>query len=238
VAFFAGLGLRPYFEFHRTGGEVRAHTLYLRDLAGDWYQNGLPGAGTSSDELAAFLRSHCESVGATRLVTVGNSAGGYAAILFGALAGADEVHAFAPKIRIVQPSDFRDQTRLAHLDRSIRAERAYRDLPALLREGRGARTAFHIHYPSGDAMDASQAELLAGLPNVTLWSYPWPRHGVVRPLGRCGVVRSLIENAVTGDARRIGPIARRGRWYLRMQALREAFTRATARSKPATPESD
>jgi len=64
VAFFAGLAVRPYFEFNRTGGKLLAHRLYLRDLAGDWYQNGLPGAGTSADELAAFLRSHCERVGA------------------------------------------------------------------------------------------------------------------------------------------------------------------------------
>jgi hypothetical protein len=238
VAFFAGLAARPYFEFHRTGGTLRAHRVYLRDLAGDWYQNGLPGAGGSADELAGFLRDHCARLGATRLVTAGNSAGGFAAVLFGILAGADEVHAFAPKIRIVGPSDFRDQRRLAHVDEILRGRHAYRDLPALLREGRGGRTAIHVHYPSGDAMDRTQAELLAGLPNVTLWKYPWEHHGIVRQLGKGGLVRKLIENAVTGEPRRVGAIARQGRWYLRLRALGAAFTRAPAVAKRESSDSD
>jgi len=238
VAFFAGLAARPYFEFARTGSKLRAHRVYLRDLAGDWYQNGLPGAGRSADELAAFLREHCVRVGATRLVTAGNSAGGFAAVLFGVLAGADEVHAFAPKIRIVGPSDFRDQTRLAHLDEILRDRPAYRDLPALVREGRGGRTAIHVHYPSGDAMDASQAELLDGLPNVTLWKYPWKKHGVVRQLGKGGVVRKLIANAIAGDPGRIGRITREGRWYLRAQSLSAVFKPAPAGAKREPADTD
>jgi hypothetical protein len=233
VAFFAGLAKRPYFEFHRTGTSLRAHRVYLRDFAGDWYQNGLPGAGTSADELAAHLRAHCDRLGAARLVTAGNSAGGFAAILFGMLAGADEVHSFSPKIRAVHPHDFRDQARRAHLHRARDAERSYRDLTALLAAGRGGKTAIHVHYPDGDPMDATQAELLAGVPNVSLWKYRWPRHGVVRALGKCGTVAELLENAVTGEPRRVAAIVRRGRWRLRVARLREVLLGAREEA-PAT----
>lgn len=227
VAFFAGLGGgHPFFEFRRTAAAIRAHKVFLRDLEGHWYQDGLPGAGDDADELAAFLRGHCARLGASRLVTIGNSAGGYAAILFGILAGADEVHAFAPKARILTAADFHDPRKLARLEAAMRTERPHRDLTALLREGRGASTAIHVHYPSGHAIDVAQAALFAGLPQVTLWEYPWRRHTVVKALAQRGVLKKIIENAATGDPRRLRLLAMQGRWLIRAHAL---YSRVTGR---------
>ena len=66
----------------------------VRDLDQVWYLRGIRGLGDTVAAAAAALR---EEVGGARLVTTGNSAGGFGAIAFGALLGASEVHAFSPQ---------------------------------------------------------------------------------------------------------------------------------------------
>jgi len=60
--------------------------IFVRDIYKSWYVKGVNSRLNSVDALVNYLR---ERVKGYQVITVGNSAGGYAAALFGALLGAD-----------------------------------------------------------------------------------------------------------------------------------------------------
>ena len=96
-------GAQPGFEFVSTAADLPGSALFLTDIDQVWYQSGVRGVGSSIPEVAAFLRGVIDDNGFDRIVMIGNSAGGYAALLFGALVGADVVHAFSPQTELVNP---------------------------------------------------------------------------------------------------------------------------------------
>lgn len=69
--------------------------LLVRDQFQCWYHNGVRGVSTDIDSTVEALRAETE--GFNTVVTAGTSAGGYAAILFGVLLGADRVLAINPQ---------------------------------------------------------------------------------------------------------------------------------------------
>jgi len=66
--------------------------LYTRDLFKQWYIDGITAKVDSVEQLADMLR---EYIGDRPVITVGTSAGGYAATLFGVLLGAQAVYTFS-----------------------------------------------------------------------------------------------------------------------------------------------
>ena len=95
---FGGLNRQigiPPFEFMRLTGETPVKKLFVRDPRQAWYHRGLPGYSDTLEETATVLAERTR--GAARTVVTGNSAGGYAALLFGELLGADAIVCFAPQ---------------------------------------------------------------------------------------------------------------------------------------------
>jgi hypothetical protein len=69
---------------------VRKH-IFLRDIHKQWYLTGINSNIHSPVLLLDFLRKECDE---QRIITVGSSAGGYAAVLYGSLLGAEAVYSF------------------------------------------------------------------------------------------------------------------------------------------------
>src|SRR5690606_24328241 len=65
--------------------------LYVRDLNNSWYHGEHPGIGAGVDALAEWIRGVIREQDVRKVVTLGCSMGGYAAILLGALIDADRV---------------------------------------------------------------------------------------------------------------------------------------------------
>jgi hypothetical protein len=233
AGFGGGFGGMPAFEFKKTVSDVPAHKLFLRDPSGLWYLAGLPETGDSADAVAAYVRAHCARLGAKRVVTVGNSSGGYAALLFGILIDADEVHAFAPKTRLIEPEDFHDVEKLRLVHRHMGKDHPYLDVKRLVEEGRGARTTLHIHYPNGDTVDAKQARRMAGVPNVKLWKYRWRTHALVRVLKQYGALRPILESAISGSPARLGVLVFWVRLRMRLAVIRASVARLLGGDKEA-----
>ena len=192
-----GLGM-PTFEFFQLARDVAAHKLFLRDVHQAWYHRGLPGVGGRIDEIAAFIRTEIAGMGATRIAVFGNSMGGYAALLFGALLNAHEVHAFAPQTflspgSLIRHRDFRWKRDIWRVyfssDRS-----AHLDLREALRPAN--QTQFHIHFSSENRLDAIHAQHLAGIANVHLHDHPEGGHRVVKALRDNGTLRQIVHRAL------------------------------------------
>lgn len=87
----------PRAEFFKTlSGSDRYNIIFLKDFNQAWYQCGLFGISDNVDDTVGYLKSIIPP-STKRLITLGSSSGGFAAILYGSLLGAEKTISFAPQ---------------------------------------------------------------------------------------------------------------------------------------------
>lgn len=186
----------PPFEFMNLTRSWPTKRVYARDHARSWYHKGFPGIDDGPASNAAFLRSVVGDAGVERVVLTGNSMGGYAAMLYGLLLDASEVHAFAPHTTLVTASEswFPEQ---ADALAAVHAAYAptYFDLREHMLAYRG-RCQFHIHFSEADPYDAGYAAYVADAPGVHLHRYPVGDHNVVKDLRLTGELERILARAL------------------------------------------
>jgi hypothetical protein len=194
----------PPFEFFNISQDLEVKKAYLRDLDRAWYHAGIRGLGDSPEQVAEKLRAVIADAGSSKVVFAGNSAGGWAALLFGALVDVDLVLAFSPQTTLLE-ADLRrinDQ----RWDRFLRGARRYDllrddllDLRPVLEAHPPAENArWAIHYASMYELDAFHAERLGDVPGVELDGHAGQRggHGLIRALRDQGKLREILADAV------------------------------------------
>lgn len=92
---FAGFCQVPDLHLDRLLAGFPAHVIYLRDPHGQAFLQGIPELGPDETAMQAALARLVADLGAPRLVTMGNSAAGYAALRNGLALGADRVLSLA-----------------------------------------------------------------------------------------------------------------------------------------------
>ncbi len=192
-----GLGIPPY-EFFRVTEGLGVRRIFVRDLDQVWYLRGIRGLGSDPREAADALRR--ETVG-ERVVTTGNSSGGFAAVLLGSLMGADAVHGFSPQTAIDRAHrlrwlDLRWVPQM-HGVRRLHPDRDVLDLRRHL-EAQPASPSIHLHYSATDRRDTRHAEHLDGLPGVTLHRYRHGGHRLVTDLRDSGELAAILRGATGG----------------------------------------
>lgn len=65
--------------------------IFVRDIKKQWYLDGINGVLSSPNKMLEFFRIETKGY---RLITIGSSAGGYAAVLFGQSLNADRIYSF------------------------------------------------------------------------------------------------------------------------------------------------
>ncbi|EFE8025161.1 tetratricopeptide repeat protein [Escherichia coli] len=90
------------FTFFNTLTHFPYDVLYVNDANNGWYQNGIPGMGSSVDESCEFILSLARTISADKIYTMGSSMGGYGALLFGCKLNAYAL-AFDPETLLDQP---------------------------------------------------------------------------------------------------------------------------------------
>lgn len=98
VISFGGFALRmgmPMFEFNSTIDSLDVDSLFLKDTKRVWYQAGISEKHPDVESTLTLLRHYTQKY--KKVICIGNSAGAFAAIMFGAMLNADQVVAFAPQ---------------------------------------------------------------------------------------------------------------------------------------------
>lgn len=72
--------------------------IFVRDVYKQWYLEGVNSACDTVEKTLSLLKKHLE--GCASCVCVGSSAGGFAAVLFGSLLGAERILAFNPQFTL------------------------------------------------------------------------------------------------------------------------------------------
>lgn len=79
------------YEWYRTRVKKATKHIFLRDIKKQWYLNGINATLNSIEKLYAFLK---EETAGYNTITVGSSAGGYAAVLFGSMLCSETIFTF------------------------------------------------------------------------------------------------------------------------------------------------
>jgi pimeloyl-ACP methyl ester carboxylesterase len=196
VIAFAGLrgflGGFPAFEFRNILSSVDVKSAFFRDHYAAWYHRGVVDVGPGIDSVLARLRELQRE--ARRVVMIGNSAGGYAALLFAALLGC-EAYVFSPQTFIDpdllrRTGDTRWDPELAALLDSGFFDQRYGDLAPLLEKSDGR---FEIFYGALDPVDWKHAEPVRELDQVTVNRIEDSDHQVVRYLRDSGWLLAFLR---------------------------------------------
>lgn len=214
IAFgFVSWETRPNFDFYgrlkkleQTSGR-HLNKVLVRDSGNAWYHRKIAGLGDHPDETAATLRALVAEIAPCKVITIGQSMGAYAAVMYGLLLEADSVIAFGPLsfLDVEQALLYHERRWLAVMRDLAHKPPAsgYYDLARLPR----GRTALHIAFGTRpdrpDAtesvnLDAMHAHRLAALGNCTLYPYPYSGHPVVQHLIDTKRINALLARLIAG----------------------------------------
>jgi hypothetical protein len=201
------LGMPP-FEFFRATQGLAVKKLFVRDLRQAWYHQGIPGHGETIEDAADALRAIVRDNRVERLVVAGNSAGGYAALLFGTLLEADVALCFAPQTVLdagvlADWDDHRWDEQLRDLAAEGGLDSRFVDLSRALPALASGRTRFEVYFDESFDVDRLHAERVAGVPGVVLHPLPEGEHGIARDMRESGELDEVLRRALLpGDAAR------------------------------------
>jgi hypothetical protein len=85
------------YEWKRNKIKSAKKHIFLRDIRKQWYLGGVNEYLDTPSKLLEFLKSETSGY---RVITVGSSAGGYAALLFGSLLKCESVYAFNAQLNL------------------------------------------------------------------------------------------------------------------------------------------
>jgi hypothetical protein len=202
------LGMPP-FEFFKATGGIPVKRLFVRDLRQAWYHRGIPGHGSTIEAVGESLGELVASHGVDRLVAVGNSAGGYAALLFGTLLGADTVLCFAPQTVLeldvlADMGDHRWDEQLRELVADGGLDTRWTDLRRALPGIRRSDTRYELYFDDSFTIDRLHAERVGELEGARLHRLDGGAHGIAREMRRSGELESILHGALGPQAGRSG----------------------------------
>jgi len=220
IAFgFVSWEARPDFDFYgrlkklEQASGRHINKILVRDSGNSWYHRRLDGLGEHPDETAASLRTLIDEIRPSRVITIGQSMGAYAALMYGLLLEVQQVIAFGP-LSFLDPR----QALLYHERRWLPVMRdlaarppasGYDDLQALGRAKAGKLPDMHILFgtkPDKDGttesvnLDAMHAHRLAAMGNCTLYPFPYSGHPVVQHLIDTRRINALLAQIIMGLA--------------------------------------
>jgi hypothetical protein len=189
-----GVGMPP-FEFLRSLSAHGCDAIFVRDPRQAWYQLGIDGVGADVAGIVDWLRRRCR--GYARTVAVGNSMGGYAALLLGRLAGLDVAIAFNPQTTIAAPDRaLLNDRRWQPLIERVQAQSGdtrYHDVRAALANSSGSRPQSLLFFGADSCEDAAHAMRLAGDPGCHLFAVRNSRHQAVKLLRDGGILTRMFS---------------------------------------------
>lgn len=196
---FGALGIPP-FEFYRLTKNLNVNKIYLRDLSQTWYHSGLPGISNSIDETTSFLKRSIHASDVTTVVVMGNSMGGYAAILFGVLIHADIIHAFSPPTSIGDEKYIRHKEKVRKVKKKFSTK--YFDLKNIIKLNK-YNGVINIYYDAKDKIDTKHAKHLKRSKNIALHSFLGGGHGLIKILKDSGELHRIITSSLTNNPKKV-----------------------------------
>lgn len=191
----AGIAMPP-FEFYNASRIVGEHKIFVRDLKQCWYQEGLVGLSHDIPSTARYLEQWLKEINPKTVYFVGNSMGGFAAIMFSSMMDVDHVIAFSPQTFISpymrwKHRDGRWKRQVAYTwVKSISKERVW-DLRETLDSAERAST-ISVFVSKEDELDCAHASHIAHMSNVAIYKFDQGGHSLVTLLRDEGLLPAIM----------------------------------------------
>jgi len=199
---YGGSGI-PVFEFFNMASQFSVNKMFIRDLNQAWYQKGIKNPDIKNiDGMVTFLKHKIQESNAQKVVMVGNSAGGFAALLFGNLLNVDVVHSFAPQTFIDRKnrtlhSDTRWFKQISELYNDDSLTEDYFDLYKVFDKNKtNTKTQYHIYYDGNHKLDRIHSERLGKFHNIKLFKYIDGGHNVIKHMKENGDLLELLKQSL------------------------------------------
>jgi predicted esterase YcpF (UPF0227 family) len=198
--FFGGIAAgiaMPVFEFYNASKIIDDHKIFLRDFSQCWYQDGLPLISKDIYSTARYLRNQIDDIEPEKVYFVGNSMGGYAAILFASLIGVGEVIAFAPQTFIspflrIKYRDHRWKKQILNTYNKSLLKRKIWNLRPLLMNSKN-NNKISVFVSKEDKLDHIHASHISGIEGVKLYEFEDGGHGIVKLLRDEGKLPAIMS---------------------------------------------
>lgn len=148
--------------------------IFVRDIFKQWYLEGINHEINSIEKLGEFLKKECDGY---KVVTLGSSAGGYAAVLFGNILKAEYTISFAGQFslhpQILKSKPPTDPLLFKYLSSEIGTK--YFDISSL---ARNSDVPVFYFVPARCPIDVEQMQLVEDSSNVHIFKFRSKSHGV------------------------------------------------------------
>lgn len=203
--FFGGINARigmPPFEFYNSARIIEESKMFVRDFSQSWYQSGLKGISNNVLTTAKHIETVMDELQPRNVCFVGNSMGGFAAIMFSELINLKgknvSVVAFspqtfiAPKLRKLHGDGrWRKQMIKMHM-KNLFNKNMYLDLDTLL-SSKVIQRDINIYIGKDDALDVIHANHIAGHKGVTVHALESGGHNVIKQLRDTNQLQQIMR---------------------------------------------
>ncbi len=183
------LGMPPA-EFLKTFMVKNMNTVFVKDFKQCWYQQGLLALSNNTRSSVELIKKQIPSR-QEKVYTIGTSAGGFAAILFGVLLDVDKVIVFGPQT-IVTKQVFQRFKGVDSRIADINFADELLDLKKLL-ETTQYKGSIHIHFANSNRIDRIAAERLKDFEQVHLHPWETNAHNVAGWLKKENKLESILS---------------------------------------------
>lgn len=194
-----GIGM-PVYEFNNTLKDIACDKVFIKDINQAWYHKGINEKTKNILELKKLLEKIINENQYTNVIFIGNSMGGYAAILFGILLNVNFVLAFSPQTFIDKSNRFwyKDK-RWGKEIRGVYINNAYQRKFYNLKKNLkklNYSTQIDVFYSNKNVLDKLHSERLIKQQNVILHSYDKGNHNIIKVLRDEGELIKIIRNRI------------------------------------------
>jgi pimeloyl-ACP methyl ester carboxylesterase len=194
----AAMGMPP-FEFYNSSRIIKENKIFLRDFSQSWYQCGLPGIGETVYDICNYLDKKINQIDPDEVFFVGNSMGGFAAILFAALLEYGKAIAFCPQT-FISPfrrffyGDWRWKRQIFNMYKAtlLRKPRPIYDLKKIL-SGRSSGYIAEIYVSRNDRLDLIHAKRIEELKCICVHKYDVAGHNLVKYFRDNDQLQAIME---------------------------------------------
>lgn len=163
---------KNFFEWYHTRIDRAYKHIFIRDVFKQWYLTGINHKINSPEKLVEFLRNETKEFGT--ITTIGSSAGGYAAILYGSLINAKTAIAFNPQFEIASLLKRSSEQIDPLVFRLKDIRKQYYDIVPLINNC----TEMFYFFSSESQWDKEQSEHINLIPNLHKIRFKSKHHGI------------------------------------------------------------
>ena len=185
----------PPFEFVKAANIITEHKIFVRDFSQAWYHRGLPGISNNLTETSNYLKERINTYNPEETVLIGNSMGGFAAILFASMLSNCRAIAISPQTylgigkRLVnRERRWRSELRKTYFY-SFFGERCY-DLASI--NPKNSSWYADILLSAHHSRDLSHARNVVHIPQIRIHKFDCKSHRLVKKLRDVGMLNKIL----------------------------------------------